>query len=93
MKLFGLDWLAMLLSLLALVLLGRKNRWGFVSFMLANVTWVAAGLLLGNAAICVGNVAVCAYNLRGFPAWSRPAAAMPSGGAAMPSMRPELDQI
>jgi uncharacterized membrane protein SpoIIM required for sporulation len=71
MKLYGLDWLAMVLSLLALMLLGKRNRFGFVSFMVANVSWIAAGILLGNLAICIGNLAFMAYNLRGFIEWSR----------------------
>lgn len=71
MKLHGLDWLAMVLSLLALILLGRRNRFGFISFMVANVSWIAAGILLNNLAICIGNLAFLGYNLRGFIAWSR----------------------
>lgn len=72
MKLFGLDWLAMALSLFALVLLGKRNRVGFISFMLANVSWIAAGTMLGNPAICLGNLVFLGYNLRGYVAWSRP---------------------
>ena len=71
MKLFGLDWVAMLLSLLALVLIGNRNRLGFVSFMVANLSWIAAACLLGNLAIGLGNLAFFAYNLRGFIEWGR----------------------
>ena len=74
MKLHGLDWLAMVLSLLALMLLGKRNRFGFISFMVANVSWIAAGILLNNLAICIGNLAFLIYNLRGFTVWSREAA-------------------
>ena len=74
MKLFGLDWLAMLLSLLALYLIGNKNRLGFLSFMIANLSWIAAAFLLGNVAIGLGNAIFFAYNLRGFKTWSRPTA-------------------
>ncbi len=73
MKLFGLDWLAMLLSLLALFLIGNRNRLGFVSFMVANVSWIAAACLLGNLAIGLGNLAFLAYNLKGYIEWGRQA--------------------
>ena len=72
MKLFGLDWLAMLLSLLALYLIGNRNRFGFVSFMAANVSWMAAGLMLGNLAITIGNLVFFIYNSRGYWEWSQP---------------------
>lgn len=73
MKLYGLDWFAMLLTLLSLVLIGNKNRLGFVSFMVANLSWIAVACLLGNLAIGIGNLAFFVYNLRGFKEWGRPA--------------------
>ncbi|MDR3459852.1 MAG: PnuC protein [Verrucomicrobiae bacterium] len=72
MKLFGLDWLAMLLSLLALYLIGNRNRFGFISFMAANLSWIAAGLMLDNLAITIGNLVFFIYNSRGFLEWSQP---------------------
>ncbi len=41
---YGLDWLAMALSLLALWLIGNKNRLGFAAFVLANLTWMVVGV-------------------------------------------------
>ena len=61
----------MLLSLLALYLIGNRNRFGFISFMAANLSWIAAGLLLGNLAITLGNLVFFIYNSRGFLSWSQ----------------------
>jgi uncharacterized protein (DUF58 family) len=70
MQLYGLDWAAMVLSLIALYLLGNKNRFGFVSFMAANVSWIAVGSMLSNQAIIIGNLVFFASNLRGYVNWS-----------------------
>jgi hypothetical protein len=32
LKFYGLDWLAMVLSVIAMVLLGNKVKWGFTFF-------------------------------------------------------------
>jgi hypothetical protein len=66
---YYLDWLAMVLSLLAVWLLGNKNRWGFASFVLANLTWLAVGSIAGSYGIVVGNIAFLIMNTRGFFRW------------------------
>jgi TctA family transporter len=70
MKYYGLDWAAMAFSLVALYLIGNKNRYGFVSFMAANMSWIAVGSILSNQAIIVGNVVFFVSNLRGYLNWS-----------------------
>jgi len=67
--LFGLDWGAMIFSLLALYLIGRRNRVGFLSFIAANVCWVSIGWLTMSLAIMVGNVIFLLLNLRGYRNW------------------------
>ena len=86
MKLYGLDWLAMVLSLVALGLLGRRNRYGFVTFMAANLSWIAAGLLLNNLAICLGNLVFLGCNLRGYWSWRGAVSAAKTTGAAAPDL-------
>ena len=76
MNLFGADWLAMLASVTALVLLGRKSRWGFVSFMVANVAWILCGYLLPSIPIVLGNMVFFCLNMRGFRAWTTTARAL-----------------
>jgi hypothetical protein len=71
-KYYGLDWLAMILSVIAMILLGNKVKWGFVSFMFANVTWILLGLFLLNSyAIVIGNVIFLVTNTRGFIKWNQ----------------------
>lgn len=71
LKYYGLDWIAMLLSVIAMILLGNKVKWGFTFFMLANVTWILLGLiLLKSYAIVLGNLIFLITNTRGFLKWS-----------------------
>lgn len=70
-KYFGLDWIAMLLSVIAMILLGNKVKWGFTLFMLANITWILLGfLLLHSYAIVLGNIIFLITNTRGFLKWN-----------------------
>ena len=69
MDYYFIDWLAMASSLLAVYLLGQKNRLGFACFMCSNTLWVAVGVLAGSAGILIGNVAFFGLNLRGFLRW------------------------
>jgi hypothetical protein len=71
LKYYGLDWAAMLLSVMAMMLLGNKVKWGFVLFMIANVTWILLGsVLLNSYAIVLGNVIFLVTNTRGFLKWN-----------------------
>ena len=71
-KYYGLDWAAMVLSVIAMVLLGNKMKWGFVFFMTANITWIVLGVLLLNSwAIAIGNAIFLITNLRGFIKWNK----------------------
>jgi hypothetical protein len=68
-SLHGLDWIAMALSLLALYLIGNRNRWGFVAFMGANLSWLGVAASIGSPAIALGNLAFFGINLRGYFRW------------------------
>lgn len=71
LKYYGLDWIAMLLSVIAMILLGNKVKWGFTLFMLANFTWILLGfLLLHSYAIILGNIIFLITNTRGFLKWN-----------------------
>jgi hypothetical protein len=72
LKYYGLDWLAMVLSLLAVYLLGNKNRMGFISFSLANTVWVILGFfLIHSFGIAIGNIVFLVMNIRGFFSWNK----------------------
>lgn len=71
-KYYGLDWLAITLSVAAMVLLGNKMKWGFVFFLFANVTWLVLTVLILNSwAIAIGNSIFLITNVRGFIKWNK----------------------
>lgn len=71
LKYYGLDWLAMMLSVIAMVLLGNKVKWGFAFFMFANFTWILLGFFfLKSYAIVLGNLIFLITNTRGFLKWN-----------------------
>ena len=81
MDYYGLDWVAMGTSLLAVYLLGQKSRAGFACFLISNVIWIALGVLAGIWGIAVGNVLFLGLNARGFAKWKpAPAAEVVAGG-------------
>ena len=70
---YGLDWAAMLLSVLAMVLIGNKNKYGFISFVVANLTWILVGaIMMESWGIVIGNITFLVTNLRGFLKWNTP---------------------
>jgi hypothetical protein len=72
LKYYTLDWLAMALSLLAVYLLGNKNKLGFISFSVANTLWVFLGFFLMNSlGIAIGNIVFLIMNNRGFFSWNK----------------------
>ncbi|MFM9950641.1 MAG: PnuC protein [Saprospiraceae bacterium] len=72
LKYYTLDWLAMALSLLAVYLLGSKNKLGFISFSAANLLWIFLGFFLMNSlGIAIGNLVFLIMNIRGFISWNK----------------------
>jgi hypothetical protein len=72
LKYYTLDWLAMILSLVAVYLLGNKNRLGFISFSIANTVWIFLGVFLMNSlGIAIGNSVFLVMNIRGFISWNK----------------------
>jgi hypothetical protein len=70
LKYYGLDWLAMASSLLAVYLIGNKNRIGFISYILANVLWIYLGIFrMQSFGISIGNVFFLIMNFRGYLKW------------------------
>ena len=73
---FYLDWFAMALSLLAMVMLGNRDRRGFVVFAISNACWVVVGVWAHSLAIALGNAAFLGINLRGWWHWQSGARAL-----------------
>jgi hypothetical protein len=72
LKYYTLDWLAMALSLLAVYLLGNKNKYGFISFSIANAFWIFLGFTMMNSlGIGIGNIVFLIMNIMGFVFWNK----------------------
>lgn len=70
LKYYGLDWLAMALSLLAVYLMGNKNKVGFIAYITANAIWIYLGFFkMQSFGISIGNIFFLMMNLRGFIKW------------------------
>lgn len=71
-KYYGFDWLSMVFSLCAMLMLGNKIKWGFLFFIVANIIMIAVSILmLESIALMVGNSVFLATNLRGFYCWNK----------------------
>jgi hypothetical protein len=69
---YGVDWLAMALSLLAVWLLGNKNQLGFLVFIAANALWIVLGLtMIHSYGIVFGNLFFLVSNFRGYLKWMK----------------------
>jgi len=68
---YGIDWFATLCGLAAVALLGNKNKIGFLVFMMASLSWITFGLIVGSYAIVTGSSIFFVMHLRGFVKWRR----------------------
>jgi hypothetical protein len=74
MTYYGLDWIAMALTLLASYLLGNRNHWGFIVFIVANAIWTFLGFFMMNSiGMGIGNAIFLALNAIGWWKWRREA--------------------
>jgi len=73
MQFYGTDWLATVCGLTGVYLLGNKNKTGFLVFMLASLSWIAVGVLIGSFAIIIGSSIFFMMHLRGWFNWSKEA--------------------
>lgn len=69
---FGIDWLAMVLTFLAIWQIGNKNKLGFVLMMSGNSCWIAMGLMTDSIAMIIANIIFFTMNLRAVLKWSAP---------------------
>ena len=68
---FGIDWLAMVLTFIAIYLLGNKSRYGFVIMMGGNSCWTVIGLLANSYAMVIANIVFFIMNTRGYIRWKK----------------------
>lgn len=68
---YGIDWLATVCGLAGVFLLGNKNKYGFLVFMIASASWVTFGFLTGSIAVILGSSTFFFMHLRGWLKWRR----------------------
>lgn len=66
---YGLDWLWYGTSILAVYLLGNKNKWGFVSMIVSDLTGIGMAYFTHSGATLLGSIIYLGLNIRGWYAW------------------------
>ena len=67
-----MEWLAIVLSLSAVWLLGKEVIWGWAASFLGSACWLYYGVTLNDMALMVSSTAFMALALRGYYKWSHP---------------------
>ncbi len=73
LQFYGIDWLATILGLTGVYMLGNKNKIGFIVFMAASLSWVTFGALTGSVPVVIGSSIFFVMHFRGFLNWSKEA--------------------
>jgi len=71
MQYYGIDWLATACGLTGVLLLGNKNKYGFLIFMVASASWVTFGFMTRSVAVILGSSIFFFMHLRGWLKWRR----------------------
>jgi hypothetical protein len=69
---YGIDWVAMVFTFIAIYLLGNQSRTGFATMMCGNTCWLIVGMLSGSIAMVIANAVFFAMNARGWIKWAQP---------------------
>lgn len=69
MQFYGIDWLATICGLTGVYLIGSKNRYGFLVMMVASLSWLTVGILIGSLALILGSVVFFCLHVRGWINW------------------------
>lgn len=72
---YGLDWLAMGLTLFAVYQLGEKKKFGFINFIISNLIWIYLALwMMDSYGMAIGNAIFVVINARGYINWKKDSA-------------------
>ena len=73
MQFYLIDWLATICGLTGVYLIGSKNRYGFLIMMLASLSWMTVGFMIGSLALILGSAVFFGLHVRGWLKWRRDA--------------------
>lgn len=72
MNYYYLDWLCVVLNVVAYICLGNKNKTGFILTAIANLLWIIiAYFIMKSIATCLGNSLFLLLNIRAFLKWNK----------------------
>ena len=69
---YGVDWLATVLTFLAIWLIGDRNKQGFYIMIAGNGCWIVLGIFTQSIALIIANLLFASLNIRAIINWSRP---------------------
>jgi len=70
---YGLDWVAMITSLLFIYLIGNKQRYGFVLGLIAALAWIFVNVIAEIWPGVLLNLILIVLHVRGYVKWGKPA--------------------
>jgi nicotinamide riboside transporter PnuC len=73
MQFYLIDWLATVCGLTGVYLIGSKNRYGFLIMMVASMSWMIVGFMIGSLALIFGSSVFFGLHVRGWLKWRRDA--------------------
>ena len=68
---FEMDIIACIFEVCGAWLVGNKNKWGFVVFMIGNYFWLLTGINNGLRGLVIVSVVFGFINVRNFKKWHR----------------------
>ena len=68
---FGLDWIAAVIALLGVYIIGRKNKYGFLICMVSGAIWCIVAVLTGVYGLLLEVLPLFAMNLFNFNKWRK----------------------
>ena len=66
-----MQYLAGLLELIGIVMIGNKNKWGFIVFVAGAVAWVYIALTTPMYGLLIPVIPAIGLNIRNFVKWYR----------------------
>ncbi len=69
LQFYGIDWVATACGLLGVYLIGNRNKFGFVVFMVASISWIVFGSITGSYAVIIGSTIFLFLHARGLYKW------------------------
>lgn len=73
MQFYGVDWIATVAGLTGVYLIGSKNKFGFLIMMVASLSWMAVGFMIGSLALILGSTVFFSLHVRGWLKWNQEA--------------------